>query len=107
MDEYTAKPEKSAVHSRDLRQDAGGNHDRHGGQAAEESRDRSPSQRAQDVQTGTFDFPVEWVGLDEQADPNLVNGGVRDAENQSIEDVSHQGAEDGAPLLRRPIERHS
>src|SRR5260370_41484004 len=52
---------------------------------------------------GTFDFPVERVGLDEQTDPNLVNGGVGNAEDESIQDVSDQRAEDSASLLRRPI----
>ena len=56
---------------------------------------------------GTFDFPVERVGLDEQTNPNLVNGGVRNAEDESIQDVSDQRAEDSASLLRRPIQGHS
>src|SRR5713101_7577013 len=37
MNQYTAKPYKGTVDARDFRQDARGNHDRHGNQAADES----------------------------------------------------------------------
>ena len=39
-----------------------------------------------------LDFSIEWVGLDEETNPNLVNTGVRTAQNQSTQNVSDLGA---------------
>src|SRR6266403_1041418 len=101
---YGVKPHKSAVYPRDFGQDASGNHHRHGNQAANEPRDRPPSHRAQEVQAGALNFPVERVGLDEQANPNFVDCGVRHTENKSVQYMTYQRAEDSGSLLSRPIQ---
>ena len=52
----------------------------------------------------TFDFAIERVGLDEQAEPEAVEGGVSDAENQSVENVADERTEDRRALIGGPIE---
>jgi len=107
MNDQTARSSKATIHARDFRQDAGGNHDRQGGDAADETGDRAPSQRTEDVKARTLHFPVKRIGLNEQANPNLVNRRIRDTENQSIENVSDERTEYSPSLFCRPIERHS
>src|SRR5271163_2019035 len=105
MKNQTAKTYEAGVHTCDFWQDSSGNHDRQGSEAADETGGRSPSQRAEDMKAGTFDFSIEWIRLDEQTNPNLVNSSVGDTKNQPIQDVSDQRAKHGSALLRRPIER--
>src|SRR6267142_4304627 len=107
MNDQTPRCSKATIHACDFRQNAGGNHDRQGGDAADETGDRAPSQRTEDVKAGTLHLPVERIGLNEQPNPNLVNRRIRDTENQTIEDVSDERTEYSPSLFCRPIERHS
>ncbi len=64
----------------------------------------SPRERAQRLNAGSFELAIERVGFDEEAEPELVERGVGEADDQAVENVADQGAEDGCGAVGGPIE---
>src|SRR5271156_2760041 len=75
--------------------------------ASGEAGDRSPLQRAEKAKAGAFGLSVERIGLDEKADPNLVEGGIDNTHDESVKDVTDEGAEQVAGQVRGPVQGHA
>ena len=56
------------------------------------------------MHTRAFDFAIERIGLDEEAYPKSIDGGVGHAEDQAVENVADQRAKNCGALVRGPIE---
>src|ERR1700759_2460907 len=85
-------------------EDSGGEKDRRGDDTADESGDGSPGERAERLDAGAFELAIEWVGLNEEAEPEFVEGGVGDTDNEAVEEGADQGTEDGGGVSGGPIE---
>ena len=40
------------------------------------------------MHAGAFYFTIEWIGLDEEPDPEAIERGINNAKNQPVEDVT-------------------
>ena len=89
---------------RQARKNTGGEKDRRGYEAADESCDGSPGKRAQRLDAGAFELAIERVGFDEEAEPELVERGVGDAEDEAAKNVADERTEDGGGVVGGPIE---
>src|SRR5271167_3700581 len=105
MDQQTPKKGKTAAQSCNFRQYPGGKHDRARDQTSHEASQSSPADRMQDMNAGSFGFPIKRIALNEQPNPHAVQGGIRDAQDQPIEDMPNKRTEEFTAVLRRPVER--
>src|ERR1700691_2995576 len=106
MDQQTPKKGKAAAQSCDFRQYTGGKHHRTRDQTADEATQRSPADRMQDMNAGSFGFPIKRITLNEQPNPHAVQGGIGDAQDQPIEDMPNERTEEFTAVFRRPVERY-
>src|SRR5271169_6972104 len=107
MDQQTPKKGKAAAQSCNFRQYSGGKHHRTRDQTAHEASQGSPADRMQDMNARSFGFPIKRIALNEQPNPHAVQGGIGDAQDQPIEDMTNKRTEEFTAVFRRPVERHS
>src|ERR1700751_2396639 len=55
------------------------------------------------MEARTFGFAIQWIGLDQQSYPNLVQERIDGAQDDSVNDVTNQGAKQLGPSTGRPI----
>src|SRR4029077_11805811 len=101
-DEATA-PGDMSIHARNGGESGRGEHHGAGDKSADESRQSAPFERTQKAEAGAFGLTIQGIGLDEETDPNAVDRGIRDAEDQAVKNVSYESAEEGAALVGGPI----
>src|SRR5579863_774728 len=77
--------------------------DRRGDDAAYQASDGSPRERPERLYAGSFELTVEWIGLDEEAQPEFVEGSVRDAEDKAVKNMADERTEDGGGVVGGPI----
>src|SRR3984885_15204106 len=107
MDRETPKKGKTAAQSCNFRQYSGGKHHRTRDQTTHEASQSSPADRTQDMNAGSFGFPIKRIALNEQPNPHAVQGGIGDAEDQPIENMPNKRTEEFTPGFPRPGERDS
>src|ERR1700722_18902101 len=107
MDQQTPKKGKAAAQSCNFRQYSGGKHHRTRDQTTHEASQSSPADRTQDMNAGSFGFPIKRIALNEQPNPHAVQGGIGDAEDQPIEDMPNKRTEEVTAVCRPPVERSS
>src|ERR1700678_4188160 len=107
MDQQTPKKGKAAAQSCNSWQYSCGKHHRARDQTAHEASQSSPADRMQDMNAGSFGFPIKGIALNEQPNPYAVQGGVRDAQDQPIKDMPNKRTEEFTAVFRRPVERYS
>src|SRR5580698_5050374 len=86
------------------RQNTRNQKDRRGDDSANQSSERSPRERAQRLNAGSFELAIERVGFDEEAEPEFVERGVGEADDQAVENVADQRAKDRCGAVSGPIE---
>ena len=76
-----------------------------GHHSARETRRKPPLQRTEYAKARAFGLSVEWIRLNEEANPDAIESSVANAKNEPVKNVADERAEQIARMLCRPIQR--
>src|SRR5215471_17214406 len=105
MNQNAAHAAETAVEAGDLGQNAGSSHHRDGDQAAHQSGQCPPFDGTKEVQPKSFQLAIERIGLDEEPHPDAIEKSINRSQNETVNDVADQRAEQCGALVGGPVER--
>src|SRR5260370_17965581 len=105
MNEQTARSGKARRKASDFREDSGNQENGTRDNPSDQAGETSPFNRSNETEAGSLRFTVQRIGVDKQSQPQSIEGRVGDAEQQSIQNVTHQRTKHVPALVRRPAQR--